>query len=500
VKSWRAAQGEVFQELTMAISLFRKDSGIMTRRPARRHFLSRMSAVARWAIAIGAALLCGLPAAAADKTRPPNILFILADDLGYGDLGCYGQQKIKTPVLDKLAAQGLRFTQFYAGSTVCAPSRCALMTGRHTGHATIRGNAQVPLGPGDVTLAEILKGAGYVTGLIGKWGLGEAGSTGVPNRKGFDYFFGYLNQHHAHNYYPDFLWRNETKVPVPGNVVKNNVAVKKGQYSHDLFTQEALAFIDKNKASPFFLYLAYTIPHANNERGNAEGNGMEVPSDAPYSDQPWPPAQKNHAAMITRMDRDIGRLLERLRELGLDENTLVFFTSDNGPHREGGGDPAFFRSAGPLRGFKRSLHEGGVRVPMIVRWSGKIRPGTVSDQVWAFWDVLPTVAELAGTTAPRAVDGLSVVPTLLGKGQQAQHEFLYWEFHERGFQQGVRMGNWKAVRTQLNGPLELYDLAKDLGEEHNVAAQQPQVVARIEGYLRTARTESPHWPVRALKK
>jgi arylsulfatase A-like enzyme len=437
--------------------------------------------------------------ARAGEARRPNLIFILADDLGYGDLGCYGQQKIKTPNLDRLAAQGVRFTQAYAGSTVCAPSRCALMTGKHTGHCTVRGNALVPLQPDEVTLARLLRSAGYTTGLIGKWGLGEPGSSGVPNRQGFDYFFGYLNQVHAHNYYPDYLWRNEEKVPLPGNVVEKGVAKKKAIYSHDLFTQEALQFIERHRAQPFFLYLAYTIPHANNERGKLEGNGMEVPSDAPYSNEPWPQAQKNHAAMITLMDRDIGRLLDRLRELKLDEDTIVFFSSDNGPHKEGGGDPAFFRSSGPLRGFKRSLHEGGVRVPMLVRWTGKTKPGTVNDHVWAFWDMLPTVAELAGAKAPQGVDGISVVPTLLGKGTQKQHDFLYWEFHEKGFQQAVRMGDWKALRS-LGGKLELYNLRTDLGETTNVAAQNPEVVSRIESYLKSARTESAQFPIKAPKK
>ena len=251
--------------------------------------------------------------------------------MGYGDLGCYGQRKIKTPNLDKMAAQGMRFKQAYAGSTVCAPSRCALMTGKHTGHCRVRGNKNVPLEAAEVTVAALLKAAGYVTGLVGKWGLGEPETAGVPGRQGFDYFFGFLNQAHAHNYYPDYLWRNEAKVALP-NVVNKGVATKRVTYAPDLFTQEALDFIEKNKAQPFFLYLAYTTPHANNEAGQA---GMEVPSDEPYTNEPWPQAQKNHAAMITRMDRDIGRLFEKLRALGLDEDTIVFFTSDNGPHQEG---------------------------------------------------------------------------------------------------------------------------------------------------------------------
>lgn len=427
----------------------------------------------------------------------PNIILILADDLGYGDLGCYGQRLFQTPNLDRMAVEGVRFTQCYAGSTVCAPSRCCLMLGQHTGHAIIRGNALVPLRPGDVTVAEVLKQAGYATGLVGKWGLGEADTTGIPNRQGFDEFFGYLNQVHAHNYYPDFLWRNQTRHPLAGNVVKDGVASQRAQYSHDLFTREAIAFVERHRDKPFFLYLAYTIPHANNEKAQAEGNGMEVPSDEPYSDRPWPQPQKNQAAMISRMDRDIGRLLARLRELHLDERTIVFFSSDNGPHREGGGDPTLFRSAGPLRGCKRDLYEGGIRVPMIVRWPGTIRAGTVSDQVWAFWDFLPTAAELAGTTPPPGLDGTSMVPALLGDGRRKQHDFLYWEFHERGFQQAVRMGDWKAVRLKPGGALELYNLRDDVGETKNIAAEHPDVVAKIEAYLKTARTESLDWPIRA---
>ncbi len=436
---------------------------------------------------------------AQNEKRQPNIIFILADDLGYGDLGCYGQKKIKTPNLDQLAARGMRFTQFYSGSTVCAPSRSALMQGQHTGHCTVRGNALVPLRPEDVTVATLLKRLGYVTGLVGKWGLGEPGTSGAPNRQGFDYFFGYLNQHHAHNSYPDYLWRNEEKIAIEGNVVKDNVASKKAVYSQDLFQKEALAFIEKNKAKPFFLYYAVTIPHANNERGKLEKNGMEVPSDEPYSKEPWPQPQKNHAAMITYLDRDIGKLMDRLRELGLEEDTIVVFSSDNGPHREGGGDPSFFQSAGPLRGFKRSLHDGGVRVPFVVCWPGRVKPGSSSDHIGAFWDFLPTAVEVAGGKTPDKIDGISFLPTLLGK-EQKQHDFLYWEFFEGGFQQAARMGKWKAIRPKLGGPLELYDLEKDIGETTDIAARHADVVARIEECLRHARTESPFFPVKKGKK
>lgn len=427
--------------------------------------------------------------------RKPNVVFILADDLGYGDVGCYGQKQIQTPNIDRMAKEGMRFTQCYAGSTVCAPSRCALMTGLHTGHCRVRGNALVPLLPEDRTVAEVFKAAGYTTGLCGKWGLGEPASTGIPNKKGFDFFFGYLNQHHAHNYYPDYLWKNEEKVTFP-NVVANNVASKKLVYSPDEITKEALNFLDANREKPFFLYFTPTLPHANNE---AKQEGMEIPSDKPYSEKPWPQAQKNHAAMITRLDADVGKILAKLKELKLEENTLVFFTSDNGPHKEGGGDPTFFNSSGPLRGIKRAMTEGGIRVPMIARWPNKIKPSE-SDLVWAFWDFLPTVAELVNEKAPANSDGHSILPALLGTGVVQQAEFLYWEFHEQGSKQAVRMGQWKAIRNKLDEPLELYDVVKDIGEKANVAKEHPEIVAKIETYLKTARTDSKEWPLMAGKK
>ncbi len=432
------------------------------------------------------------------QTRP-NIIFIQADDLGYGDLSCYGQRKFKTPNIDRLAAEGMRFTQYYAGSTVCAPSRSALMTGQHTGHTRIRGNARHPLLPEDVTVAEVLKatpGAGYKTALIGKWGLGEAGTTGVPNRQGFDYFFGYLNQRHAHNYYPTFLWRNEERIKLR-NVVPDEDEEGSGNstnrvdYTHDLMAEEALKFIERNSGGPFFLYLAFTIPHANNE---AKNKGMEVPDLGEFASEDWPDQEKAKAAMITRMDRDVGRLMASLKKLGIDDNTLVFFTSDNGPHREGGADPDFFDSNGPLRGIKRDLYEGGIRVPMIARWPKRIKAGAKSDQVWAHWDLPPTVAEIAGVKPPANIDGVSMLNALLGR-RQRNHEFLYWEFHERGFSQAVRMRDWKAVRRSQDSPLELYDLKNDLGEQNDVAVKHPEVVKKIEDYLKTARTESELWPI-----
>ena len=437
------------------------------------------------------------------NTRKPNIIFILADDLGYGDLGCYGQAKIKTPNIDKLADEGIRFTNFYAGSTVCAPSRCALMTGLHTGHAYVRGNSSLPLRPVDLTVAELLKRAGYHTALIGKWGLGNENTTGVPQKKGFDEFVGYLDQVHAHDYYTDHLWRYAPTEGFDGpEALPENRGGKKGLYTHDLFTIAALNFVRLNKPDrfsrprPFFLYLAYTIPHANDEEGARSGNGMQVPSDAPYTNEPWPQTEKNKAAMITRMDTDIGKLMAKLKEFKMDEDTVVFFSSDNGPHKEGGVDPKFLASSGPLRGIKRDLYEGGIRVPLIVRWPMQIKASQVSGLISAFWDFLPTAAEFAEAKAPEKTDGISMVPTLLGRPQTNQHDFLYWEFHERGFQQAARTGDWKAVRPEAGEPLELYNLKADLGEKQNVADKNPAVIAKMEAYLKGARTESDKWPIK----
>ena len=391
----------------------------------------------------------------------PNIVFIMADDLGYGDLGCYGQTKIATPRIDRLAREGTRFTDCYAGSTVCAPSRCALMTGLHTGHCTVRGNKLIPLEAEAVTVAELLKSAGYVTGMFGKWGLGEPDTTGLPTRQGFDSWFGYLNQRHAHNYYPTYLWRNEEQV-----ALENNLEDARGAYSPELCMQAALEFLNQHRKHPFFLYVPMTLPHANNELGRETGNGMEIPSDTPYGDRDWPQPQKNHAAMITLVDAYVGQIVDRIDALGLKEKTLVFFTSDNGPHREGGADPKFFGSSGPLRGIKRDLYEGGIRVPMIVRMPGVVAAGRDDGTPWAFWDFLPTVADIVGAEAPADIDGISLWPTIAGTAisgsAQNQRDYLYWEFHERGFKTAVRSGRWKAVRTAWNAPVELYDLVTDL--------------------------------------
>jgi arylsulfatase A len=418
-------------------------------------------------------LLFAVTASAAAK---PNVIFILADDLGYGELGCFGQAKIKTPNLDRLAAEGMRFTQAYAGTTVCAPSRCTLMTGLHTGHSYIRGNKEIkpegqePLPADTFTVGHLMKGAGYTTGIIGKWGLGFPGSESTPEKMGFDYFFGYNCQMKAHEYFPESLWRGTNVVQLDGKT-----------YSHDLMAGEALEFVRRNKDTPFFLYLAFTIPHGQ----------FQVPEQDPYVNETWPPQWKNIAAMITRLDKDVGRLMALLKELGRDENTLVFFASDNGS----GHQPNFFQSSGPLRGMKRDMYEGGLRSPSIARWPARIKAGVVSEQVWAFWDLMPTLAELTEQKLPVASDGISILPALT-EGRRIEHPPLYFEFHERGFTRAARMGDWKAVRLGTKLPIELYDLKNDPAETNNVAARFPEVVKRFEDYLTKARTESVLWPIR----
>lgn len=432
--------------------------------------------------------------------RQPNVVFILADDLGYGDLGCYGQKRLRTPRIDSLAAEGMRFTQFYAGSTVCAPSRCVLMTGLHTGHCLIRGNAKTNLRPEDVTVAEVFKGAGYSTGLFGKWGLGHEGSTGVPTRQGFDEFFGYLDQHHAHNYYPAFLHRGEERVAlknvVPGEgAFGSGVASTTTEYAPDLILDEALSFLDRRNDEPFFLYFATTLPHANNE---GKSKGMEIPDLGRFASEDWPEPEKGRAAMIERLDADVGRLLDKLYEKGLAEETVVFLSSDNGPHNEGGSKADFFDSNGPLRGTKRDPYDGGLRVPMLARWPGHVPAGATSEHVGYFGDFLATAAELAGGTPPEGLDGVSFVPALLGKSDQKAHEALYWEFYEQGSFQAVRMGDWKAVARPIGGEVvELYDLSKDLGEAENVVGRHPDVVRAAAEVMRRERVPSELWEVKA---
>ncbi len=442
----------------------------------------------------------------------PNIIFIMADDLGYGDLGCYGQKIIKTPRLDQMAAEGMRFTQFYSGCPVCAPSRSVLMTGQHTGHTHVRGNAGSTdtsiqsLRDQDVTVAEILKQRDYSTALIGKWGLGEVDQPGFPLRQGFDYFYGYLNQVHAHNYYPTFLYRNDQQVKLRNEVqlpegkepgFLGGYATKRVDYSHDLIAEEALKFVREKAGGPFFLYLALTIPHANNEATRMMGNGAEVPTFGIYANEDWTDQDKGQAAMITRMDADIGRLLDTLRELQIDERTLVFFTSDNGPHDESNHNLERFQPSGPLRGIKRSLTEGGVRVPMLARWPGKIKAGAVSDQLGYFADILPTLGEVAGAKVDVKTDGNSLVPTLLGQGEQQQHEYLYWEFYEQGSRQSVRFGKWVAIRQpMITGEVQLYNVIDDIAQKSNVAAKHPNLVKQASGYMDAAHVPHENWKPR----
>lgn len=433
----------------------------------------------------------------------------MADDLGYGDLGCYGQKTITTPNLDRMASEGLRFTHFYSGATVCAPSRSVLMTGMHHGHTRVRGNAgqknptAQALQSDDVTVAKVLQKAGYHTALIGKWGLGDAGpaDSGLPRKHGFDEFFGYLNQSHAHNHFPSFLWRNETKIDLP-NVIKPigengaGYATEAKVFADDLFAQEAIQFVQKNKSKPFYLYWSMVIPHANNERTRELKNGAHVPDFGPYADRDWPEPDKGQAAMISRLDGYVGRMLSALKEAGIADNTLVLFTSDNGPHNESNHDIKRFNPSGPFTGIKRSLTDGGIRVPLIAWWPTKIKPNTRTDQVAYFGDWMATASELASIKIPAELDSISLVPTLFGDpAKQSQHEFLYWEFHEGGFKQAaLYQGRWKGIRKgSPNAPVALFDQSSDIGEKTDVADAHPDIVVKISEYLKTARTDSSDW-------
>jgi arylsulfatase A len=426
-------------------------------------------------LSAAAAVASALPAGERSRRRPPNIIYILADDLGYGHLGSYGQKDIMTPRLDQMAVEGMRFTDHYAGSALCAPSRCVLITGLHTGHCFIRNNkplpveGNVPIPADSQTIGKLLKQAGYATACIGKWGLGYPGSEGDPNKQGFDYFFGYNCQRQAHSYYPEHLWRNGKKV-----ILKGNAGGQQKDYSHDLLTAEALAFVRGQREGPFFLYLPYTIPHAK----------FQVPDLGVYADRPWSDTQKAIAAMISRMDRDIGALLELLKDLGIEQNTLVIFASDNG---SAGGDLlGKFKGAGPFRGRKGTLYDGGLRAPLIARWPGKIAPGTTSDHVSCFQDMMPTFAELAGVSVPERTDGISIAPTLLGQSHQRRHEYLYWELKDN---RAVRMGDWKAVRGKKG--LELFDLDSDISEQNNVAEEHSDLAAKMSGIMEAAHEYSP---------
>lgn len=439
--------------------------------------------------------LLAIHAYAQTNQKKPNIIFIVADDLGYGNLTSYNpSSKIPTPNIDRIGKEGTRFTNFYSGSTVCAPSRCALMTGKTMGHAYIRGNNHDPLRPQDTTLAQRLQSDGYVTGMYGKWGLGEENTTGSPERKGFDQFFGYLNQTHAHDYFTSYLFEVKDRQ-------LRQVKVDSALYAEDLIVNHALEFVNNNKSKPFFLFLPLTIPHAELRVPdslmkpflNADGTSKFEP-ETPFPGQNHYDAQaKPHAAfaaMITKLDSDVGRVLDLVKRLGLENDTYVFFTSDNGPHKEGGGDPEYFDSNGPLRGLKRDLYEGGIRVPMLVKAPGKISANKVSDVAWAFWDVMPTIAQLTDTPSPNNIDGFSFVPALTGKPQK-QHEYLYWQFNEDGYKEALIKGEWKLIRFKTKGKperLELYRLSKDIGEKENIAASNPQKVHELKSLLIKAKS------------
>ena len=454
-------------------------------------------------------LLAPMSSLSAAHQPEPNIVLILADDLGFGELGCYGQTVIQTPRLDQMAKDGLRFTHFYAGATVCAPSRSVLMTGKHHGHTRVRGNAgsrnpaAQALQDGDLTVAKVLQQCGYRTALFGKWGLGDVGDaeSGLPRKHGFDEFFGYLNQQHAHNHFPDFLWRNEEKVALPNRIIPvgdngGGYATEAVQFADDLFAAEALRFVDENKDSPFFLYWSMVVPHANNERTRALKNGAEVPDFGLYASTDWPEPDKGQAAMITRMDGHVGRLLDKLQELGIAGNTLVVFTSDNGPHNESNHNLKRFDPNGPYSGIKRSLTDGGIRVPAIAWWPGHIAAGTESSHVAYLGDWMATATELAGATPPDGIDSISFVPTLTGHpDQQPEHEFLYWEFHEGGFRQAALYhGRWKGIRTgSPEAPVKLFDTDTDIAETEDVAEEHPEIAAAVSRFLQTARTELPAW-------
>ncbi len=440
-------------------------------------------------VAMGSAFYSEMTSAA-ELPEKPNIIYIMVDDLGYGDLGCYGQKMIQTPNIDKMASEGVRLSDYYAGCTVCRPSRLSLWTGMHMGHTAISSNASYQFQNKEPTVASLLKKAGYATGGVGKWAMGGVGSTGHPNKNGFDFWFGYLDQGNAHNFYPEHLWRNSEKVKLPGNVLMTDARARgrvarledRKTYSHDMMTDEALGFIRRNKDKPFLLHVHWTIPHANNEGGSVVKDGMEVPDYGVYADKDWPNPEKGMAAMVTRMDGDVGRLMALLKELKIDERTLVIFTSDNGPHSEGNHKHEYFNSNGPLRGFKRDLYEGGIRVPMIARWPGVVKAGTQSNHPSAFWDFLPTACELANVKVPKNIDGISYLATLQGKPQK-KHDYLFWRYGNG--KKAVRKGQWKAVQKGRS-EIELYDLSSDIGESKDVAADHPEIVERMKAIMTEA--------------
>jgi arylsulfatase A-like enzyme len=419
-----------------------------------------------------------------------NIIFILADDLGYHDLGCYGQKNILTPNIDQLADEGMRFTQCYAGSTVCAPSRNTLMTGKDTGHCTVRGNyllddegkrVRLPLPKHDFTIADMLKENSKTTGIISKWGLGNAGSTGIPKKQGFDYWYGFLDQHKAHNYYPPYLWENQHKVVLKGN--KNG---QQKEYIQNLFTQHALNFIKGNQNHPFFLYLPYTIPHAK----------YEIPNTEPYTNKKWTHQEKVYAAMVTRLDKDVGRIRAFLRKLNLDKRTIIFFASDNGAAKRWEGR---FNSTGIFRGIKRSMYEGGLRVPMVVSYPGVIPSGKVNDMPWYFSDVMPTLADIVNITPPAKIDGVSIWPALQGKSQSMENRIFYWEYFKVPpnmiRKQAIRWNNWKAVKNSKHALIELYNLSVDPSESNDIANSHQRLVKKMKGWMKSERTASSYWHI-----
>lgn len=441
-----------------------------------------------------------------EEPRNPNIIYIMADDMGYNDLGCYGSHRIETPNIDQMAAEGIRFTRHYAGAPVCAPSRSALMTGQHTGHTPVRGNlqwesfGQCPLPDNTVTVASLLKNAGYKTALIGKWGLGVENTSGDPHSQGFDSYYGYLCQVLAHNHAPEYLMDNGKKVYI-GNKVQyadtshwtkglGSYPLEIKQFSQELFTNRALNFIEENRGNPFFLYLSVVIPHDNGEAPDGK-RYSDIPSFEPYENKDWTESEKGYAAMITYLDKEVGKIISKLKELGIDENTLVIFTSDNG----GDAPDSFYTECNqPLRGHKHDLYEGGIRVPFIARWPGKIQPGAETNHVSAFWDFMPTVCEIAGIKTPEKSDGISYLPTLLGK-QQNKHDHLYFEFHEQGGKQAVIKDNWKLIRLNVKNSdltsLELYNIKTDISEQNNLAKQMPEKVAELLPLFEQNRIESP---------
>lgn len=458
-----------------------------------------------------AALLVAHCCYAQKNNKKPNIIFILADDLGYGDVGCYGQQKIITPNIDQLAKNGVRFTQFYSGTAVCAPARCSFMTGLHTGHTAIRGNVtikpegQLPLPDSSITIAMRLKEAGYTTAAFGKWSLGFITTSGDPEKKGFDEFYGYNCQTLAHNYYPDHLWHNHERIDLGGNLKRDSA------YSADLIQSQALSFLRRQNNGPFFVYLAYTLPHADvfvphdSTYNYYVKKIAEVPVAVPSTTDeehshfdPYPHAA--FAAMVSRLDKYVGEIMQLLREKHLEENTLIIFTSDNGPHKEKGGDPIFFNSSGGLRGIKRDLYEGGIREPFIAYQKGTTKAGTINTTPVAMWDLYPTFLQMAGVPVVDKVDGASMLAALKGESQQP-HEYFYWELHEAGGKQAVRMGNWKGVKLNVNktndSPIELYDLKKDPEEKNNVAAKHPDVVKKMDELMKTSHVANKDWPLMA---